>query len=164
MWKLLWKYQQVPNFKTKNQMADNRFAILNQSDVEQLKENSGNQYTMNEHRPSWKFGRIGRQNGKSTRKLKSTSTKSSIKCCKHFIPKYVQKTLHFWEYSKQKIARACSNISLFMTGRSWCFDAFSSCNFANFIASLVSINHEMHSRSCNFYILIDCSEYDYKII
>ena len=38
-----------------------------------------------QHRPGWTFCEIGRQNGKSTRKLKRTNTKSSIKCCKYFM-------------------------------------------------------------------------------
>ena len=35
-------------FKNKNKMADSRFAISNQSDVEQLKENSKIQNTLKE--------------------------------------------------------------------------------------------------------------------
>ena len=51
-------------------MVDSRFAISKQSDVEQLKENFKNQNTLKATQ-TWlkvKFDRVGRQNGKSTRK------------------------------------------------------------------------------------------------
>ena len=53
-------------------MADSHFAILNQSDVEQLKENSQNQNIL---KAAQTWLKLWRQNGKSTRKLKSRSTK-----------------------------------------------------------------------------------------
>ena len=70
-------------FENKNKMADSHFAILNQIDVEHLIENSKNQNTLKAAHNWLKVGRIGWQNGKLTRKLKSMSTKSSIKCCKN---------------------------------------------------------------------------------
>ena len=65
-----------------------------------------------QNRPGWKFGRIDWQNGKSTRKLNSTMTKSSIKCCKYFMLKY-----YCWECNKQKIAWTCWWTSWFMDAR-----------------------------------------------
>ena len=44
-------------FENKNKMADSRFAISNQSDVEQLKQNSKHQNTL---KSTDLFGRIGR--------------------------------------------------------------------------------------------------------
>ena len=61
-------------------MTDTCFAVSNQSDHEQLKEKSKNKNTLKATQTWWKFGRIGQQNGKLTRMLKSA--KRSIKCCK----------------------------------------------------------------------------------
>ena len=51
-------------FENENKMADSRFAISNQSDVGQLKENFRNPNILKAtlHRPGRKLGRIGRQN------------------------------------------------------------------------------------------------------
>ena len=40
------KHPQSPILKTKNKIVDSRFGISNQSDIEQLKENSKNQNTL----------------------------------------------------------------------------------------------------------------------
>ena len=57
-------------FENKNKMADSHFAISNQSDIKQLKQNFKNPNIFKATQTWLKFGRIGRQNGKSTRKLK----------------------------------------------------------------------------------------------
>ena len=138
--------------KNKNGQQSFYFLLFQTSDVEQLKENSKTKILWKQHRPGWKFGRIGWQIGKSTRKLKRISLKSLIKCCKYFIPKY-----DCWKYNKQKIAQTCSCISWFMVDHDVLkfsnHICFSSCNFEDFKTSLVPINQEIHSRSCNFLYL-----------
>ena len=50
--------------KFEGKMADSRFAISNQSDVEQQKKILKTKILESNNGPGWKFGRTGRQNGK----------------------------------------------------------------------------------------------------
>ena len=55
-------------FENKNKMADYRFDISNQSDVDQLKKNSKRENTLKATQTWLKVWQNWRQNGKSTRK------------------------------------------------------------------------------------------------
>ena len=92
-------YGDTHKFENKNKMADSPFAISNQSNVEQLNENSKNQNILKGTPTCVKVWKNWVTEKKANQKIESRSTKRLIKCCKtKFMLKY-----DCWEYNKQKI-------------------------------------------------------------
>ena len=66
-------------------MADSRFSTSNQSDIEQLKENSKNQNTLEATQTWLKVWQNWSTERKVNQKIEEKSRKSSMKYCKYYI-------------------------------------------------------------------------------